>query len=525
VSGQPLSRVLASRHGRTPSYWARRLGGIGLAPHLTEAQLKGPERQALRALLRSVGESAPDTPSVPDTPQAPATLLDWAWACIRCYLDHLEPWRLQPRKRQFMVAMQQRERLLHMQSLAKAGPEPVLTNAMTAELELDGGVAMGRAELRAYALLRALGRDPALRRVVTDLAPYHRGTGAFPARLVARMANPVTPSVGAAYLLPAALVEVKRVSGVDYWRIPWTVNDSDAETKRRSAVDAEATPAVARGVLERLPPLPADRPPLSLPELTTEGLDHVAARYRHRHLQLIGDRADPGLFTLFAGPAGHGKRTAARRLADDLGIELFRVRAGAMTSKYVGETEQRISAVFEAVAKSGGALLIEDAQDLFAPRTAVKQTSDRRANMMSNHLLQCVDAFDGFCIMTGTRLDAFESAMRRRIAVTVIFRQADERARAEVLAEGLGWLVERLSAEARPRGRLDVDALARMARDLSPAELVRAVMDVGLGCAIEGQPLTTERLADHIAVKVERAGGVVGRLRRSRPRTRDPQIR
>ena len=511
MSGKLLSHTLAARHGGSPGRWASLLRKAGLPSNRPENRLSGPQRQTLRELVaaHSPDKDGPAEHSIP--PSDATTLSEWGHRCLHTYLIYQEPWRLVPPARQYRASMRHRDRLLHLRVEPVAPEEPRLTEAVVGELGGPEELKLAPKTLRTYALLVALSRDVGLRRRLFDLAPYARGTEYFPARLVARIANPVSPSVSAAHVLPTALVDVKRTAGVDYWRL---ARDSVAPTDSKSSAPAHHNVHPIKGVLERLAPLPADRPPLALTGVTEEGLAHVAARYRHRDLQMLGSRQQAGLFTLFAGPAGHGRRTAARLLCDDLGVELYRLRPGGVVSKYVGETEQRISAVFEAVAQSGGALLIEDAHDLFAPRTAVRHTSDRRANMMSNHLLQCVDQFEGFCILTGTRINAFEAAMRRRIATTVVFRQADREARAEVLCSTIAWLRERFRGEV-PKP-IDVDELGRISDNISPAELVRTVLDAAMACQIRKTPFTTDVLIAALKARVERAGGVVG-LRPKKP--------
>jgi SpoVK/Ycf46/Vps4 family AAA+-type ATPase len=49
--------------------------------------------------------------------------------------------------------------------------------------------------------------------------------------------------------------------------------------------------------------------------------------------------------TLFAGASGTGKTMAARILAAELQMDLFRVDLSAIVSKFVGETEKNLHLV------------------------------------------------------------------------------------------------------------------------------------------------------------------------------------
>jgi SpoVK/Ycf46/Vps4 family AAA+-type ATPase len=49
---------------------------------------------------------------------------------------------------------------------------------------------------------------------------------------------------------------------------------------------------------------------------------------------------------LFHGPTGTGKTLAAFTIARELGINVVRIDLASLVSKYIGETEKHIDAVF-----------------------------------------------------------------------------------------------------------------------------------------------------------------------------------
>jgi AAA+ superfamily predicted ATPase len=55
-----------------------------------------------------------------------------------------------------------------------------------------------------------------------------------------------------------------------------------------------------------------------------------------------------GPVALFSGPSGTGKTFAATAIANELAYPCFRVDLGLLVSKYIGETEKNLSALFEA---------------------------------------------------------------------------------------------------------------------------------------------------------------------------------
>lgn len=121
------------------------------------------------------------------------------------------------------------------------------------------------------------------------------------------------------------------------------------------------------------------------------------------------------LTALFSGPSGTGKTLCAGLVARDLGLELFRVDLASVVSKYIGETEERLSKLFDASQDSGIALLFDEADSLFAKRTDVQSSVDRYANLEVNYLLQRLEDFDGLVILTTNNPESIDQAFMRRI--------------------------------------------------------------------------------------------------------------
>src|SRR2546426_1102027 len=76
------------------------------------------------------------------------------------------------------------------------------------------------------------------------------------------------------------------------------------------------------------------------------------ARIRHRSRVYNGFGFErrlslgKGLIALFTGSSGTGKTMAAELLAQEQGVDLYKVDLSAVVSKYVGETEKNLSRVF-----------------------------------------------------------------------------------------------------------------------------------------------------------------------------------
>jgi hypothetical protein len=129
-----------------------------------------------------------------------------------------------------------------------------------------------------------------------------------------------------------------------------------------------------------------------------------------------------GIAALFSGPPGTGKTMVAGLIARDLELELYQVDLSNIVSKWVGETEKQLSKLFDAAEAGHALLLFDEADSLFAKRSAdVKSATDRYANLEVNYLLQRVESFGGFVILT-TNLDtSIDPALRRRLAAHLVF--------------------------------------------------------------------------------------------------------
>jgi len=138
-----------------------------------------------------------------------------------------------------------------------------------------------------------------------------------------------------------------------------------------------------------------------------------------------------GVSALFSGPPGTGKTMAAALIARDLGVELYRVDLSRITSKWIGETEKNLAALFDAAEAGCAILLFDEADALFGKRTEVKSSNDRHANAEINFLLQRLETFTGVCLLTTNHETSIDEAFRRRLSVHVRFPvpDADERVR------------------------------------------------------------------------------------------------
>ena len=138
-----------------------------------------------------------------------------------------------------------------------------------------------------------------------------------------------------------------------------------------------------------------------------------------------------GVSALFSGPPGTGKTMAAGLIAREVGTAVYQVDANKIVSKWIGETEKNLAALFDAAEAGQAILLFDEADALFGKRTDVKSSNDRHANQETNFLLQRLESFTGICILTTNHEDSLDEAFRRRLSLHVRFPmpEPEERAR------------------------------------------------------------------------------------------------
>lgn len=148
-------------------------------------------------------------------------------------------------------------------------------------------------------------------------------------------------------------------------------------------------------------------------------------RYRHVVYQNWGFSEKlsygTGLGLLFTGPPGTGKTLAAQVVANELGLELYRVDLSQIVSKYIGETEKQLKGIFDEASKSSAILLFDEGDALFSKRTEVSDAHDKYANVETSYLLQKIESYEGITIVTTNLLGNIDEAFIRRFAFVVHF--------------------------------------------------------------------------------------------------------
>ena len=225
-----------------------------------------------------------------------------------------------------------------------------------------------------------------------------------------------------------------------------------------------------------------------LPEDTLRQLKEICRRVTHGHDVLesggFGSKlsSGKGVAVLFAGPSGTGKTMSAEVIANELGLNLFRIDLSRVVSKYIGETEQNLERIFTAAVRSNSVLLFDEADSLFGKRSTVHDAHDRYANIEISYLLQKMEQHEGITILTTNLRGNIDEGFVRRLAFTVHFPFPDEHTRLEI------W--KRIwPPETKVDSDVDFEALAKRFR-LSGGNICNIALSAAFLAAVESRPVS-----------------------------------
>ena len=164
---------------------------------------------------------------------------------------------------------------------------------------------------------------------------------------------------------------------------------------------------------------------LVLPEAAQEQIRELEDWVRHHEMLSdawgMGGRLRPGYRALFHGPPGTGKTLTATLLGKSTGRDVYRIDLSTIVSKYIGETEKNLAALFDRAANRDWILFFDEADALFGKRTGVKDAHDRYANQEVSYLLQRVEDFDGLVILSSNFRANIDEAFLRRFNAIIRF--------------------------------------------------------------------------------------------------------
>ncbi len=146
-----------------------------------------------------------------------------------------------------------------------------------------------------------------------------------------------------------------------------------------------------------------------------------------------------GFTCLFYGAAGTGKTETVYQLARATGRDIMLVDVPQIKSKWVGDSEKNIKAVFdryrEAIkhSKQAPILLFNEADAIFGVRKNEAQNAvDKMENTVQNIILQEMEQLEGILIATTNLEQNLDSAFERRFLYKLKFERPSSKVRAKI---------------------------------------------------------------------------------------------
>lgn len=204
-----------------------------------------------------------------------------------------------------------------------------------------------------------------------------------------------------------------------------------------------------------------------------------------------------GVRALFSGPSGTGKTLAARVLASELQMDLYRVDLASVVNKYIGETERNLNEVFSRAEELDVVLLLDEGDSLMSQRTDVRSSNDRYANLETNYLLQRLENYEGIVIITTNAAQRIDQAFMRRLDVVIDFSLP------ETAERGLLWALHLPGDHAISTAFMD-DVVNRC--NLSGGQIRNAALYATLLALDGGQRVTDDHLKLALQREYRKAG-------------------
>lgn len=204
-----------------------------------------------------------------------------------------------------------------------------------------------------------------------------------------------------------------------------------------------------------------------------------------------------GIIALFSGESGTGKTMAAEGVANELGIDLYRIDLSMVASKYIGDTEKNLRQIFDAAETKECILFFDEADALFGKRSEVKDSHDRYANMQVGYLLQRIESHNGIVILATNFKKSLDSAFTRRVRFIIDFPFPDEKSREQI------W--RRIFPNCLPVGDLDYRFLSKLS--ISGASIRNIAMNAAFLAAEDDESLSMT----HLRIAAEEEYNKLGR--------------
>jgi SpoVK/Ycf46/Vps4 family AAA+-type ATPase len=151
----------------------------------------------------------------------------------------------------------------------------------------------------------------------------------------------------------------------------------------------------------------------------------------------------------FYGAPGTGKTALAEHIARSLDRPLLVKQASDLMSKFVGETEQNMAAMFDEAESEKAVLLLDEADSFLQDRRGAQRTYEVTE---VNEMLQGMERFSGIFVCTTNLMDRIDQAALRRFTFKIRFNPLTAVQRERMfIVEALGGDASSLTAETASR--------------------------------------------------------------------------
>ncbi len=180
--------------------------------------------------------------------------------------------------------------------------------------------------------------------------------------------------------------------------------------------------------------------------VTTYDLDMLNVETRFEIPRIVEALKARGHGTLcFYGAPGTGKTALAEHIAKAIERPLIIKQASDLMSKYVGETEQNMAAMFKEAEAEKAVLLLDEADSFLQDRRGAQRTYEVTE---VNEMLQGMERFDGIFVCTTNLLDRLDQAALRRFTFKIKFMPLTAAQRERMfVTEALGGDATRMTSE------------------------------------------------------------------------------
>ena len=273
-----------------------------------------------------------------------------------------------------------------------------------------------------------------------------------------------------------------------YELTPWVVNDMLAE------LDLTTATSSTKDIIDHTTITPKQ---LYYNEKEQRAIDQLASLLQperfvqvRNELQKQGFRQ--GFACLFHGAPGTGKTETVLQLARATGRNLMQVNISDIKSKWVGESEKNIKAIFNRYrrlvdeSEVAPILLFNEADAIIGKRLEnIQRSVDKMENSMQNIILEEIEKLDGILIATTNLTSNMDKAFERRFIYKIEFEKPSMEAKSAIWQS----MIPDLSAE-------DATVLASK-YDFSGGQIENIARKSVVDKIITGDDLSVATLMEH----------------------------